>query len=70
MNILVIAPKSYPVSGAEAIVNMKMLQAFSRDSFFEVDLVSRKYSDETYPTGSIEEYGVKINKLHIVESCN
>ncbi len=70
MNILVIAPKSYPVSGAEAIVNMKMLQAFSRDSFFEIDLVSRKYSDETYPTGSIEEYGVKINKLHIVESCN
>lgn len=70
MRLLLIAPKCYPVFGAEAIVNMKMLQAFSTDKTIKVDLVSRKYADEMYPTEGISSYGVNIDNLCVVESCN
>ena len=67
---MLIAPKCYPVFGAEAIVNMKMLQAFSTDKTIKVDLVSRKYADEMYPTEGIGSYGVNIDNICVVESCN
>ena len=40
--ILMIAPASYPVNGAEAIVNIKLLKALSDSGEFEIDLISKK----------------------------
>lgn len=67
--ILVIAPASYPVTSAEAIVNIKLLKALSDDGRFEIDLVSKKDKWHDYPSASIESYGVKCN-LHMVEVDN
>lgn len=39
--ILFIAPASFPVTGAENIVNIKLLQALSKSGDFEIDLVSK-----------------------------
>lgn len=61
-----IAPACYPVNGAEAIVNMKLLQAFSHTDDITVDLISRNNA-YTYPSDGIEKYGVKINELHLIE---
>lgn len=61
-----IAPACYPVNGAEAIVNMKLLQAFSQAKDVTVDLISRNNA-YTYPSGEIEKYGVRINELHLIE---
>lgn len=66
MRILMMAPACYPVNGAEAIVNMKLLQAFSQAEDVTVDLISRNNA-YTYPSDEIEKYGVKINELHLVE---
>lgn len=40
--ILFIAPASFPVTGAENIVNIKLLQALSKSGDFEIDLVSKR----------------------------
>ena len=66
MKILMIAPACYPVNGPEAIVNMKLLQAFSQAGDISVDLISRNFS-YIYPSEGIDKYGVKVNELHIVE---
>lgn len=62
-----IAPACYPVNGAEAIVNMKLLQAFARAEDVTVDLISRN-NTYTYPSDSLESYGVRINELFLIES--
>lgn len=67
--ILIIAPTSYPVNGAEAIVNIKLLKALSDDGGFIIDLIAKKNKWQNYPSASIEEYGVKCN-LHMVEVDN
>ena len=66
--ILLIAPKCYPVNGAEAIVNIKMLRAMSEDGNFEIDLVSRRNSKIVYPSDSIDSYGVKVHGLYIIDN--
>lgn len=63
--ILVIAPASYPVAGAEAIVNIKLLRSLTESGKFEIDLVSKKYTSINYPSGKLESYGVKLNTIHI-----
>lgn len=68
MKILLIAPKCYPVNGAEAIVNMKLLKALSEDGSITVDLVSRKIQNVAYPSDTIESYGVRINHLCVVNN--
>ena len=68
--ILVIAPQSYPVTDAEAIVNAKMLQAMSHCGSFEIDLVSKKDKWKNYTSDSIENLGIKLNKIHIIEVDN
>lgn len=60
-----IAPASYPVSGAEAIVNIKLLKALSASDRFEIDLVSKKYYSSNYPSGDLNSYGVNLNSIHI-----
>lgn len=68
--LLFIAPASFPVGDAEAIVNVKLLQALSRCGNFEIDLVSKKYKHVNYPSGTIESYGIILNSFNIVESDN
>ena len=68
--ILVIAPQSYPVTGAEAIVNTKMLQAMARSKCFEVDLVSKKNKWQNYKSDTIDKLNLNLNSLHIIEVEN
>lgn len=65
-----IAPQSYPVTGAEAIVNTKMLQAMARSGAFEVDLVSKKDKWQNYESEALEELGLGLNSLNIIEVDN
>lgn len=67
--ILVIAPKSYPVIDAEAIVNIKLLTALSNSNQFEIDLISKR-GGQYYPSDSLESYNVKINKHEIIQVEN
>mgnify|MGYP002853913419 CR=1 FL=1 len=68
MRILLIAPKCYPVNGAEAIVNIKLLRAMTEDGNFEVDLISRRNSMIDYPSDSLESYGVKLRGLYVIDN--
>jgi len=65
-----IAPSSYPVTGAEAIVNIKLLKALSSSQEFSIDLVSRKWKWEHYPSDTLESFGVLLNNLDIIEVDN
>lgn len=68
MRILLIAPKCYPVNGAEAIVNIKLLRAMTEDGNFEVDLISRRNSSIDYPSDSLESYGVSLHGLYVINN--
>lgn len=68
--ILFIAPASFPVTGAENIVNIKLLQALSKSGDFEIDLVSKKSKWENYPSESISTYAVNLESLNVVEVDN
>lgn len=64
--ILFIAPSSFPVFGAEAIVNIKLLRAFTRSGNFKIDLVSRSATWNCYPTQEIDAYGVQLNSVNVI----
>lgn len=68
--ILLIAPSCFPVTGAECIVNIKMLKALNLKEDFVIDLVSKKIKNDNYPSNTIEELGIKLNTCHIVEVDN
>lgn len=68
--VLLIAPASYPVYGAESIVNIKLLKAFTNSSIFEIDLLSKESKWSDYPSNSLDELGVKLKSLNIVEVNN
>lgn len=68
--ILMIAPSSYPVSGAEAIVNIKLLKVLSDSHQFSVDLISRRWKWEHYPSDTLESFGVSLNSHNIIEVDN
>lgn len=68
--ILMIAPASYPVFGAEAIVNIKLLKALTNNTGFEIDLISKKSKWSDYPSDNISELGVKVNSINIIEVDN
>lgn len=68
--ILMIAPSSYPVTSAECIVNIKLLQAMSRNGQFEIDLVSKDLHWHDYPSDSLEKLGVRVRNCHIVSVDN
>lgn len=70
MRVLLIAPKCFPIEGAESIVNIKMLQAFAQDDDIEVDVVSRRHRNVVYPSDSLDQYHVRVRKLCIIESDN
>ena len=68
--VLMIAPFSYPVSGAEAIVNIKLLKTLSDSGQFEIDLVSRKIFTADYPSESLDAYGIKLRSIHVITVSN
>lgn len=65
--VLFIAPSCIPVTGAEAIVNLKLLKVLSQDEF-RIDVVSRLHSNQLYPNIDHKQYGVDLNSLHIIET--
>lgn len=68
--VLFIAPDSYPVTGAESIVNMKLLQALSNSNHFVIDVVSRRRKWSNYPSDTLESYNVTLNSLNVIEVDN
>ena len=68
--ILMIAPDSFPLNGAESIVNLKLLKALSKDGRFSVDLVSKQNKNQEYGQNSLDELGIKLSSLHVVEVDN
>ncbi len=63
--ILVIAPASFPIMGAEAIVNVKLLKALS-ESGYEMDVISKDMKWANYPYQQMEEFGVSLKSLTII----
>ena len=68
--ILLIAPACYPVDGAEAIVNMKLLQTLQQSGMFDIDVITKKRQYDNYPSAKLESYGIKESKVHIIEVPN
>lgn len=68
--ILIIAPESYPLNGAESIVNIKLLKALSKSREFEIDLISKNSKKKEYKANTIEELGIKVRSLHVIEVDN
>lgn len=68
--LLIIAPDSYPLNGAESIVNLKLLFALSRRGQFVIDLISKKNKNQDYAGNTLEELGIRLNSLHIIEVDN
>lgn len=68
--VLFIAPACFPVNGAEAIVNVKLLQTLLKSGKFEVDVVSKKSKHSNYPSNSLDDYGLSYLHIHIVEVDN
>lgn len=68
--ILMIAPGSFPVTSAECIVNIKLLQAMTRCGQFEVDLVSKALKWQDYPSDSMENLNIRIKSQTIVIADN
>ena len=67
--ILFIAPESFPINGAEAIVNVKLLKVLC-DAGYVIDVVSRKRKWTDYPLSELKDFQLHINSLHIVEVDN
>jgi glycosyltransferase involved in cell wall biosynthesis len=67
--ILFVAPRSYPISAAEEIVNIKLLQVLS-EAGFEIDLISKRNKSQDYPSVSFESLGIRVNSLNIIEVEN
>jgi len=68
IKILLLAPRCYPVDGAEAIVNIKLLRALCEDGEFEIDLISRKNLSSIYPSDTLGSYGVNLHNVHLIEN--
>ena len=65
-----IAPSSYPVDGAESIVNIKLLKALSDSGKFEIDLIARQRHWSNYVTASFESYGINVKSLNVITVDN
>ena len=68
--ILLIAPSSYPINGAEAIVNIKLLRALTKSGNFIIDLVSKKHKWANYKSEELSELGINLRSLNVVEVDN
>ncbi|GAB2989237.1 hypothetical protein GCM10027284_02200 [Cyclobacterium sediminis] len=64
--ILMVAPNSIPLYGAESIVNVKLLKLLTNNNF-EVDLISKRNKWENYPAEEdLNKLDVKLNDFKIV----
>lgn len=68
-HILFIAPESFPVNGAEAIVNIKQLEILSNAGCV-IDVVSKKRKWTDYPLTELADTGIQLNSLHVLEVDN
>ena len=65
--ILMLAPHSFPVTGAEAIVNINLLRVLTQSGEFEIDLISRKRYT-IYPSASLDSYGVTLKSINVIKT--
>lgn len=68
--ILMIAPGSFPVTSAECIVNIKLLQAMTKSGQFEVDLISKDIKWHHYPSDTMDNLNVRIRSHSVVVADN
>lgn len=68
--ILFISHSCFPVNGAEEIVNIRLLSALSKSGQFKIDVLTKKKKSVIYPSDSLEEYGVKVESLQMIEVDN
>lgn len=67
--ILFIAPESFPINGAEAIVNIKQLEVLSKAGCI-IDVVSKKRKWTDYPIMKLSDTDIHLNSLHVLEVDN
>ncbi|HOF16877.1 MAG TPA: glycosyltransferase [Bacteroidales bacterium] len=63
--ILFIAPASFPIMGAESIVNVKLLKALSENGF-EIDVISKDMKWANYPYQQMDDFGVSLHSLTVI----
>lgn len=68
--ILFVAQDSFPLHGAESIVNLKLLSALSKSGKFTIDLISKKAKGDSYGANSLEELGIKVRNVYALEVDN
>lgn len=69
--ILMVAPACLPITGAEAIVNAKLLSALSLDGRFEIDLISKVIRTGPYPNEpNYSQFNINLNKSSQIEVDN
>ena len=68
-HILVIAPASIPITGAEAICNVKLLRALSENGY-KIDLISKRMKYTHYPETNLAELGLNLNSVNTIEVDN
>lgn len=68
--VLFVTTSCFPVRGAECIVNARLLSVMSKSGQFKVDLVTKKSKWQNYPSDSLEEYGIQLESLEMIEVDN
>lgn len=68
--VLFVAQDSFPLHGAESIVNIKLLSALSNSGEFTIDLISKKAKGESYGSNTLNELGIRIRHLNVLEVEN
>lgn len=63
--ILFIAPASFPIMGAESIVNVKLLKALSENGF-EIDVISKDMKWSNYPFQQMNDFGISLHSLTVI----
>ena len=68
-HMLVIAPASIPITGAEAICNVKLLRVLSENGY-KIDLISKRMKYTHYPETNLAELGLNLNSVNTIEVDN
>lgn len=66
--ILVIAPNSFPINSAEAIVNIKLLRYLQEA--YDVYLISKQLKWKQYPSTELKDSGLKLKYLEVISVEN
>lgn len=68
--VLFITESCFPVIGAENIVNARLLAVLTNSGNFQIDVITKKKKWQNYPSDSLDEYGIKLNSLNLLEVDN